>query len=97
MQIELPGALTIEAADQVRSALLAALEHGEDVLLQGGGVAEVDVAGLQLLCAAARAASARGRRIGFAARSDALVRAVADAGFGRRAEDRWLVEEADHA
>jgi len=99
MTLELPEELTIARAVELKAQLLSAMEGGEALELSGRAVSEVDVAGLQLLCAARRTALARGSMVAFAAgsRSAALVLAVAAAGFGSGEDDRWLVEESGDA
>ncbi|MFY3746433.1 STAS domain-containing protein [Anaeromyxobacter sp. Red801] len=96
MRIELPEDLTIARAEALRALLLEALERGEDLALGAGVVASADAAGLQVLCAAARSAAARGVRFGLDARSEALAAAVARSGLGRALEGSWLdVEDRD--
>jgi len=48
------GEMTIRNAGEIRNALLVAFSEGEGVCLEMGKVTEVDLAGLQLLCAAHR-------------------------------------------
>jgi anti-anti-sigma regulatory factor len=99
MIVELPKELTIAGAAELKALLLSALDGEGPLELDARAVAEVDVAGLQLLCAASRSARGRGRSVGLAPgpRSPALTQAVATAGFGHGEDDRWLAGEADHA
>jgi anti-anti-sigma regulatory factor len=96
MVFVLPHELTISGAATLRAALLAALDRGEDLALDGSAVTEADVAGLQLLCGAGRAARARGVRVALApgACSVPLAEAIGLAGLGRDEADRWLVGPA---
>jgi anti-anti-sigma regulatory factor len=98
MVLELPTDLTIRSATELRAALLSALERGEPLKLDARKVNEVDVTGLQLLCAARRSAEARQLRVGFVpqGRSEALVQVIAAAGLGRGDRERWLLEEETH-
>lgn len=50
------GDLTIENADELRSALIKALLNADRVLLDCGASSKADLAGLQLLCSAHRTA-----------------------------------------
>lgn len=95
MVVALPEELTIPHAAELRALLLSALEGEEPVQLDGRSVAEVDAAGLQVLCAAGRSARRRGRQLGFmgGGRSAALADAVELAGLGNDG-DAWLRGEA---
>jgi anti-anti-sigma regulatory factor len=94
MVVLLPESLIISQAAELKSLLLSALESGEPVELDGRMVKEVDLAGLQVLCAARRSAGARGIPLAFLAggRSAALVDAIELAGLGHTAGEAWLGE-----
>lgn len=98
MVVELPGELTIAHAAELRE-FLSAVAGREDVQLNTRAVAEVDVAGLQLLCAAHRTALASNRRFVLAEGpvSPELRKAIETAGFGRNPDDRWLLGETEDA
>lgn len=82
MDLRLPEELTIAEAADLRLRLLAALEGGAPVVLDGGAVADVDAAGLQLLCAARRSAAARGVKLTLRGpRGGPLARALEAAGL----------------
>lgn len=82
MVVHLPEELTIAEAADLRIRLLAALEGGAPLVLDGGAVADVDAAGLQLLCAARRSAGARAVTLTLRGpRSGPLARAIEDAGL----------------
>ena len=55
--LRLAGTLTIEYAERLREALLAALEESVRLTLDCSEVTDVDLSGLQLLCSAHRTAS----------------------------------------
>jgi anti-anti-sigma regulatory factor len=97
MVVVLPRELTIAQAAALQAALRPALEEGAEVLLDGTAVDEVDVAGLQVLCAAGRTALERGAHLAFASRgcSRPLADAIALAGLGHDEADRWLIREVD--
>ena len=99
MTLELPNELTVARAAELKALLLSALDRGEAVELSALAVSEVDVAGLQILCAARRSALARNVALAFSplARSPALDQAIAAAGFGSGENERWLVEGGVHA
>jgi anti-anti-sigma regulatory factor len=73
----LRGELCLATAAPVRTALLAALEAHDEVAIDLAATTEVDLGGLQLLCAAHR--SFRGRGVALALRG-------ASAEFRRKAE-----------
>lgn len=67
---EMPGAavgvgesLTVGCSAQLRRQLLTKLAERGDLVIDVQGVREVDVAGLQLLCAAHRSALAAGKNL----------------------------------
>lgn len=59
-QLQVGEALTIGQAQELHEALLSVLSRCEELEIAVGGVAEVDITGLQNLCAAHRAGVARG-------------------------------------
>jgi len=63
--IRLDGAVVIENSAELKATLLAALEAKEDVHISAEGVSELDLTGIQLLWAAARAAHDLGVGFGF--------------------------------
>jgi phospholipid transport system transporter-binding protein len=97
MIVALPKELTVAGATALKALLLSVIDGEGPLVLEARAVAEVDVAGLQVLCAAGCSAWARGRSALLVGRSPALDRAVATAGFGQGEDERWLAEEADHA
>jgi len=99
LTLKLPPELTVTHAIELKALLLEALKSGEAVELDAHGVCEVDLAGLQLLCAMARSAGARGLtlKLPVVARSEALARALRLARFERTPETQWLAEEKSHA
>lgn len=72
--------LTVDRARAARDAILAALERGGPVEL--GAVERLDLAGFQLLAAAAAAARSRGAELRFELRGEALA-TVEALGLGR--------------
>ncbi|WP_429884686.1 STAS domain-containing protein [Geoalkalibacter halelectricus] len=62
-RLALGTALTVAEAAPLRLALMKALDSCEELVLEAGGVEDVDVAGLQILCAVHRAGVAGVRRI----------------------------------
>jgi anti-anti-sigma regulatory factor len=67
MRMSLPPELTLANAASVKSAMLEALESGEPLELDASEVTDVDVAGLQLLCALHLEAAARKVDLAFGA------------------------------
>ncbi len=74
--LKLPADLRIQSATALRDRLLAALDGTGPLRLQGGGVARLDTAGLQLLVAAAQEAARRGRELRLAAPSAPLAEGI---------------------
>ncbi len=60
MRVRLPVEFTIHHVSSLKQELLQALRSGEPIELDGTEVQDVDVAGIQLLCALHRDASRRG-------------------------------------
>lgn len=85
MTLKLPTELTISEVAELRTSLLAALAGDEPVLLDGHGVESVDLAGLQVLCAAFRQAQRQQKTLAFAPgqRSAVLTETSEKAGFRR--------------
>jgi anti-anti-sigma regulatory factor len=98
MVVKLPDALIVSRANELKSLLLSALDQCEPVELDGRGVDEVDLAGLQVLCAARRSALARGRSLTLtpARRSAVLQDAFGLTGLGDVSCDAWDHEEDRH-
>ena len=69
--------LTVSHVSEARTAMLDALERFEEVFLDMDGDPEVDLCGLQLLCAARRTASNRSRRIALSGRASETFRLAA--------------------
>ena len=82
-RLELSGALTIVRAEQVKESLLKGFAAAEQLVCDLAGISEIDIAGLQLLCAAHRYAVAQGKTLllsGIGTSVDELAR---QAGFVR--------------
>jgi anti-anti-sigma regulatory factor len=83
MVLKLKAELSIAGAAELKAALLAALAAEGPVSLDASAVTAVDLAGLQLLCAAHKSAALAGKALSFAprGRSEVLDRAAATGGF----------------
>lgn len=79
--LTLDADLRIAAAPALRDTLLAALATGGSVEIDGGAVAQVDTAALQLLAAFSRDAKAAGHPVTWTGVSDSLQRGVAVLGL----------------
>jgi anti-anti-sigma regulatory factor len=78
------GDMTIQNAGEIRNLLLEAFSGGEGVCLEMDKVAGVDLAGLQLLCAAHRSAMTDKKHFSVSGMdNEALKSVVRDAGFPR--------------
>lgn len=83
MVLKLSGELTVPHAAQAKSVLLEALERLDYLEIDLSLVTAVDIAGLQLLCAAHKTAVTRGKRIVAMSASDYVDLAAKEAGFLR--------------
>ena len=79
--LAIAGALTIQRAGEVKALLADALARADRVAIDLSGVTEVDLCGLQLLCAAQRTASRAQKRLDPAGPApDVFRRAALEAG-----------------
>ena len=86
--MKLSPSLTLANAGEVKEALQAALAGAGKITVEAAAVTEVDLAGLQLICATHRAASRAGRELEIVAGAGgapcaALTAAIGALGFGR--------------
>jgi len=82
--VVISGEMTIQNAGEIRIALLEAFSQGEGVCLELGKVTGVDLAGLQLLCAAHRTSITDKKTLTVARIDNEAMRCVIrDAGFLR--------------
>ncbi|HKK01587.1 MAG TPA: STAS domain-containing protein [Desulfuromonadales bacterium] len=86
--VKLTGRATINDVGRGKELLLNALELGDEVLIDGMGLNDIDFSWLQLLCAAHRTAESRGKRLSFHSTTPVVVEAVEAAGFCRRQQCR---------
>ncbi|MBJ6723138.1 STAS domain-containing protein [Geomesophilobacter sediminis] len=83
-QVKLSGSLTIAHADLLKKELLEALETANEVVVDLSAVDEVDLTGLQLLCAAHQSARNRDKVFRVVDQGNKNYRdVVANAGFER--------------
>jgi ABC-type transporter Mla MlaB component len=83
MVVNLGPSLTLANVNDVKEALLDSLSAGDAVALDGSTLNEVDVSGLQLLCATQRMASSQKKRVTFTGPvGPGLMLARNNAGFG---------------
>lgn len=78
--VQLPAVLDVAGAAALHASLAAKLRAAY-VVLDGGGVARVDAAGLQLLCAFRQSAELAGVSCGWNGISDVLREAAQNAGL----------------
>jgi ABC-type transporter Mla MlaB component len=82
MVVELPTEVTLARIREVREQLVGALAAGEDLELGVARVEQVDVTGLQLLCALHKSLAAQGKTLVCRDGATATLGAVASrAGF----------------
>jgi anti-anti-sigma regulatory factor len=83
MVFKLGSSLTLANAGEVKQALLSGLHKTVALSLDAGVLTDVDVAGLQVLCATHRLATAQRKTVRFVAGPlPGLAAAAAKAGFG---------------
>jgi anti-anti-sigma regulatory factor len=82
--VAIGGEMTIQNAGEIRTALLEAFSQGEGVCLEMGRVTGVDLAGLQLLCAAHRTSITNKKHFSIIGiDNEAMKCVIRDAGFLR--------------
>lgn len=79
------GSLTIMQVGRLRDALLQGFAEAVRVVVDLGGVGEIDIAGLQLLCAARRFAREHGKELQLTGPGDRLCDLARSTGFWRSA------------
>jgi anti-anti-sigma factor len=84
--LKLKGEFTIQEVEEIRSALLEALEGSEPVEISLEEVTEMDASSLQLLCSAHRASVSGQKKLRIAGELPAVaLQAASSAGFMRQA------------
>lgn len=79
------GRLSIEEVNPLRAALLAALHQHAEIIIDLNGVEHLDLACVQLLCAACGSASIRGKRLTLCgAENPALAQTLRNNGLNYR-------------
>ncbi len=76
MTVAIHGELTIATAAAVRTDLLEALDHADEVEVDLAQVAEIDSAGIQIMVAAKREAKARSKTLRFVGHVPAVLEAL---------------------
>jgi anti-anti-sigma factor len=83
--VQLKGELNIQYAGELKELLLKACSEGKELSLDLGGVTEVDIACLQVLCSAHKTFLASNRELNLIGREAAsFVRALDDSGYRRK-------------
>jgi anti-anti-sigma regulatory factor len=78
------GGMTIQNAGEIRNAMLEAFSTGEGLRLELGKITEIDLAGLQLLCAAHRTSMIEQKYFSIRGiENEAIKSVIRDAGFPR--------------
>ncbi len=96
-ELVVSGALTVTQVRELKGLLIDAIGQAPLVQVDLGRVEQVDIAGLQLFCAAHRLADANGKRLSICTASEAVLQLVNTAGFahplvcdqGRRSACIW--------
>ncbi len=79
--VSITGAMTVQRGGEIKALLVGALARSDRLAIDLGGVTEVDLSGLQLLCSVQRTAPRSRKRIAFAGPApDVFRRAAAEAG-----------------
>ncbi|WP_168210887.1 STAS domain-containing protein [Persicimonas caeni] len=79
--VTLPEQLGLAQVDELHAHLVDLLETTHEIVFDAGAVDRLDAAGVQLLCAAARATQQAGGSVSWRAVSPALVRAAEQLGL----------------
>lgn len=84
LRLAFSGELTIPHATGLREALLDLMARGRDACIDLGGVTDIDVSAMQLLCSLHRTAVSRGMAVTLErGMPDNLVEAIRTAGYLR--------------
>lgn len=88
IQISFTGSATVDAAMEIRNALLEAMQKSNSVVLEVAGIEKVDVSFLQLLISAEKTAQESNKSIELDPNSisNVLIRAAVQGGFFREEE-----------
>ena len=82
--LKLAGSVTIGQAAGLREALLESLALDNELQVDVSGITQIDLTGLQLLCAAHQSAETSGKRFGVSScGNEVFGKVAADAGFQR--------------
>jgi len=81
----LEGEMTIDHAEELKSAFMETLKSCGSLDLNMEGVSKVDIFGLQVLCAAHRSAMKIDKKLTLIGQPDALRNTIDMAGYGRTA------------
>jgi anti-anti-sigma regulatory factor len=88
------GEMTIQNAGEIRDVLLQAFSEGERLILEMGKVSVIDLAGLQLMCAAHRSSIADKKHFSVSGiYNEAIKSVIISAGFPRHS---GCVEDNDN-
>jgi len=82
--LKLDGSWTIERANELKRALLDALNNGERIVIELKGLTDLDLSTMQLFCSAHRTSLRAGKHLAFhEKKSETFKRMALDAGFVR--------------
>lgn len=100
--VTIEGALTLPYISELRDALLRSVRSADDIVIDLREVTDLDVSGLQVMCAAHKSAIRLGKRLSLAVPPAAVMDLAGSAGYARQAscisgaDGRCLWGEADH-
>jgi anti-anti-sigma regulatory factor len=100
--LTIEGALTLPYINEIRDTLLGTMRQADDIVIDMHAVTDLDVSGLQVMCAAHKSAVSLGKRLALAGAPPGVTEAAGRAGYARRsscingAEDRCLWGEVAH-
>jgi anti-anti-sigma factor len=80
-ELVVTGAVTVARVDELKPLLLEAIAQAPSILVDLGRVEEIDVAGLQLFCAAHRLAANGGKTFNVTTVGACVLQLVRTAGF----------------
>lgn len=80
-ELVVSGAVTVARVGELKKVLIDAIGQARLIQIDLGRVEQIDIAGLQLFCAAHRLAGANGKQLSITTVGDAVLQLVRNAGF----------------
>ncbi len=97
IELSFEGTLDIERAREVYQKVEQALASGPELRVDMGGVEDVDLSFLQIVCAALKEADKQGKQVLFSSVPEEIRRKAAKMGFTREHTGGFFWEGGAHA